>query len=130
MRLIDGQSTSEVRKDALRGLVAFPHLIEAADPLDFMSDGVGYPIFRALRGLWLAGKPITALAVHRETQNDSRAVYALILVFDTCGVTENLARHFLKTLHERVEQGRERSEAGEDFDRATAHIFTGGSDAA
>ena len=125
MRLIDGMSTSEVRKEALRGLVAFPHLIGEADPLDFMSEGVGYPIFCALRALWLAGEPITVLAVHRETQNDPRAVYALILVFDTCGVTENLARHFLETLHERMGRGREWSEESEEFDKATGHLFAG-----
>jgi hypothetical protein len=101
MDLID---LAELRLWCLIALAQNPHLARGLDGTMFISNGVSYPIFKAIRSLATSGKAVTPLAVYNLCDRDRVVGLGLIEVFKSgATVDERMAGTYLRKLTNRME---------------------------
>ena len=100
--IIDAISLSELRMWALSGLWQNPRLTPEADGLAFISTGVAWPIFEAMRNLFEIGQPVTLPKIFAESGFDWDVAIGLA-VLPEVSLSEDQTRCYLDRLSKRFD---------------------------
>ena len=100
--IIDAIDIAELRMWALSGLWQNPHLLKDADGTVFLSSGVSYPIFTAMRSLSEAGHAVTLPSILDESDLDINVALGLAQL-PGVKIDERMAYVYLNCLANRFE---------------------------